>query len=100
VTVAGPVYQHLRNMNYVLPVTGSHKAGYVKSGKPLFVATRDGPIHEKMLQSLFDPLMHISHHVSRSTGVSPQSDIAIHSAKQHTLCLSTLMPAGDDGSFC
>lgn len=64
VHVAGPVYQHLKNAGYVVPATGAHKAGYTKTGKLHFVAVREGFNQEKMLQNLFDPLMHIAHHVS------------------------------------
>ena len=58
--VAKPVYHYLKNEGYIVSVGGAHK-------KAKFVAVKDGPKHEKMLKDLFDPFMHISHHVS--TGV-------------------------------
>ena len=64
VEVAGPIYQMLKSAGYFVPATGSHKAGYKKTGKPLFVAVRDGPKYEEMLKALFDPLTLIAHHVS------------------------------------
>ncbi|KAI7277651.1 hypothetical protein KC345_g6496 [Hortaea werneckii] len=62
VDVAGPIYQMLKSAGYFVPATGSHKAEYKKTGKPLFVAVRDGPNYEKMLTTLFDPLTLIAHH--------------------------------------
>ncbi|KAI6907450.1 hypothetical protein KC318_g9212 [Hortaea werneckii] len=62
VEVAGPIYQMLKSAGYFVPATGSHKAGYKKTGKPLFVAVRDGPKYEEMLKTLFDPLTLIAHH--------------------------------------
>ena len=61
---AEPTFKYLKGQKYVLPASGSHRAGYVKSGKPLFVAAN----HDRMLADLFDPLTHISQHVS-----SPQA---------------------------
>ncbi|KAK5119758.1 hypothetical protein LTR85_007334 [Meristemomyces frigidus] len=72
VHVAGPVYQHLKNARYIVAATGSHKAGYTKSNKPLFVAVKDGPDHEQMLEALFDPLLHIEHHYQLPTTPRPQ----------------------------
>lgn len=60
----GPIFQHFRKEGYVVDATGSHRAGYAASGKPMFVAVKEGPSHEKMLKNLFDPQMHISHQVS------------------------------------
>lgn len=60
---AAPLYNYLKNSGYVVPATGSHSAKYKATGLPSFVAVRDGPKHEEMLQELFDPLMHIAHHV-------------------------------------
>jgi hypothetical protein len=54
--VARPVYQYLKNEGYIVSVGGAHK-------KAKFLAVKDGPKHEKMLKDLFDPFMHISHHV-------------------------------------
>ena len=71
VEVAGPIYQMLKSAGYFVPATGSHKAGYKKTGKPLFVAVRDGPNYEKMLTTLFDPLMLIAHYVSSSHRLMP-----------------------------
>ena len=55
--VARPVYQGLKNEGYIISVGGAHK-------KAKFNAVKDGPYHEKMMKVLFDPFMHISHHVS------------------------------------
>ncbi|KAK4902435.1 hypothetical protein LTR49_027045 [Elasticomyces elasticus] len=60
---AQKLYKYLtRESGFIVQAAGSHKAGYKASGKPLFVPTRDAAKHEQMLSSLFDPLMHISHH--------------------------------------
>ncbi|KAK5677100.1 hypothetical protein LTS10_010289 [Elasticomyces elasticus] len=57
------LYEYLtRESGFIVQAAGSHKAGYKASGKPLFVPTRDAAKHEQMLSTLFDPLMHISHH--------------------------------------
>ncbi|KAF2770537.1 hypothetical protein EJ03DRAFT_335497 [Teratosphaeria nubilosa] len=60
---ATPVYQHLKNMKYIVEASGSHKPGYSQTGKPLYVAARSGEEHEDMMQKLFDPTLHIEHHV-------------------------------------
>ncbi|KAH9810921.1 HORMA domain [Teratosphaeria destructans] len=59
---AMPVYQHLKNMKYIVEASGSHKPGYSQTGKPLYVAARSGEEHEDMMQKLFDPTLHIEHH--------------------------------------
>ncbi|KAK4891724.1 hypothetical protein LTR27_009732 [Elasticomyces elasticus] len=60
---AQKLYKYLtRESGFIVQAAGSHKAGYKASGKPLFVPTRDAAKHEQMLSTLFDPLMHISHH--------------------------------------
>ncbi|KAI7246101.1 hypothetical protein KC343_g7005 [Hortaea werneckii] len=79
VEVAGPIYQMLKSAGYFVAATGSHKAGYKKTGKPLFVAVRDGPNYEKMLTTLFDPLTLIAHHYQ----VPSKAPIEQMSLKQH-----------------
>ena len=72
--VATSIYQHLRNEGYVVAAKGSHRAGFAASGKPLLVAVKSGPNHEKMLRNLFDPMLHINHRVSNlcpDTGLLP-----------------------------
>ncbi|KAK5131638.1 hypothetical protein LTR08_000765 [Meristemomyces frigidus] len=69
---ANPVYQYLKTQGYVVAATGTHKAGYKQSGKPLFVAVKEGVGHERMLQALFDPLLHISHHYQLPTKAAMQ----------------------------
>ncbi|KAK0278486.1 hypothetical protein LTR35_009225 [Friedmanniomyces endolithicus] len=61
--VAQRLYGYLKSSEYVAPASGSHQAGYKASGKVLFVPTFTGDKHELMLRSLFEPLLHISHHV-------------------------------------
>ncbi|KAK0355576.1 hypothetical protein LTR91_009914 [Friedmanniomyces endolithicus] len=61
--VAERLYGYLKSSEYVAPASGSHQAGYKASGKVLFVPTFTGDKHELMLRSLFEPLLHISHHV-------------------------------------
>lgn len=61
------MYQHLKNARYIVSATGSHKAGYAKSNKPTFVAVKEGVDHDKMLQALFDPFLHIEHHYQLPT---------------------------------
>ncbi|KAI7182079.1 hypothetical protein KC316_g10017 [Hortaea werneckii] len=79
VEVAGPIYQMLKSAGYFVPATGSHKAGYKKTGKPLFVAVRDGPKYEEMLKTLFDPLTLIAHHYQ----IPSKAAIEQISLKQH-----------------
>ncbi|KAI7566359.1 hypothetical protein KC343_g4042 [Hortaea werneckii] len=79
VEVAGPIYQMLKSAGYFVPATGSHKAGYKKTGKPLFVAVRDGPNYEKMLTTLFDPLTLIAHYYQ----VHPETPVDQMALKQH-----------------
>ncbi|GAB1738851.1 hypothetical protein NU219Hw_g3635t1 [Hortaea werneckii] len=79
VEVAGPIYQMLKSAGYFVPATGSHKAGYKKTGKPLFVAVREGPSYEEMLSALFDPLTLIAHHYQ----ISSKNPIEKTSLKQH-----------------
>ncbi|KAI7538692.1 hypothetical protein KC331_g10198 [Hortaea werneckii] len=79
VEVAGPIYQMLKSAGYFVPATGSHKAGYKKTGKPLFVAVRDGPKYEEMLKTLFDPLTLIAHHYQ----IPSKAAVEQMSLKQH-----------------
>ena len=58
----GSVYQDLRREKYVVPTAGSHKAGFKQTGKPLYVPVREGPVFDKMMRNLFDPMTHICHH--------------------------------------
>jgi len=60
------VYGYLKSSGFVVPAARSHKAGYAATGLPILVPVGKGPKHEVMLQTLFDPMMHISHHVSDS----------------------------------
>ena len=62
--VANHLHQHLKSERYVVPATKSRQTGYRLTGKPLFVPVCKGPDHDRMLRELFDPLLHISHHVS------------------------------------
>ncbi|KAK1822511.1 hypothetical protein LTR12_003074 [Friedmanniomyces endolithicus] len=66
--VAERLYGYLKSSEYVAPASGSHQAGYKASGKVLFVPTFTGDKHELMLRSLFEPLLHISHHTTDGTG--------------------------------
>ncbi|KAK3707913.1 hypothetical protein LTR37_011765 [Vermiconidia calcicola] len=59
---AKPFYESLKTKGYVVAAPGSRKAGYASSGRPQYVAAKQGPNYEKMLAELFDPLTHISHH--------------------------------------
>ncbi|KAI7482037.1 hypothetical protein KC351_g6009 [Hortaea werneckii] len=79
VDVAGPIYQMLKSAGYFVPATGSNKAEYKKTGRPLFVAVRDGPNYEKMLTTLFDPLTLIAHHYQ----VPSKDPVEQMSLKQH-----------------
>ncbi|KAK3109680.1 hypothetical protein LTR53_016798 [Teratosphaeriaceae sp. CCFEE 6253] len=56
------VYGYLKTSGFVVPAAGAHIAGYAATGRPSLVPVPKGPKHEWMLQTLFDPLMHISHH--------------------------------------
>ncbi|KAI7180799.1 hypothetical protein KC316_g10053 [Hortaea werneckii] len=79
VEIAGPIYQMLKSAGYIVPATGSHKAGYKKTGKPLFVAVRDGTNYEEMLKTLFDPLTLIAHHYQ----IPSKAAVEQMSLKQH-----------------
>jgi hypothetical protein len=92
-----PLYNHLKGMGYVVSAAKSHKAGYASTGKPLYVPVRSGPNHENMLEELFDPMIHISHHVS-ATGLISQVILTIDkyqlppkSAKQPALLSRQLL---------
>ncbi|KAK0338258.1 hypothetical protein LTR59_002932 [Friedmanniomyces endolithicus] len=63
--LAQQLYDYIKSSEFVTPASGSHQAGYKASGKVLFVPTLTGGKHELMLRSLFEPLLHISHHVIR-----------------------------------
>jgi len=55
----------LKDAGYVVDASGAHKTGYAATGKPSLVAVTSGPDHQDMLQTLFDPLALIAHHVRR-----------------------------------
>ncbi|RMX83506.1 hypothetical protein D0869_05259 [Hortaea werneckii] len=89
VEIAGPIYQMLKSAGYIVPATGSHKAGYKKTGKPLFVAVRDGTNYEEMLKTLFDPLTLIAHHYQ----IPSKAAVEQMSLKQHLRKQNAMTPA-------
>jgi meiosis-specific protein len=58
------VFNFLKDEGFIVKASGANKAGYRTTEKPTFVAVREGPKHELMVRSLFDPLRHIKYHVS------------------------------------
>ena len=63
-SIAAPLYRHLKHEGYVAAACDSRRASSTASGKLQFVAIKEGPAHERMLNNFFDPMMHISNHVS------------------------------------
>ena len=61
---AGYLYRFLIDEGYVKGTAMSHKAGVAASGKPQYVLSNDESVRQKMTRELFDPMTHISHHVS------------------------------------
>ena len=61
--VAAPIYQDFKSEGYIVPYADAKIQGRKATVKPLTAAVEHGPTHEKMLRNLYDPLMHISHHV-------------------------------------
>jgi hypothetical protein len=54
----------MRRNNFVTDAEKSHKPGYRATGKALFVPVQDDATIRKLLKTYFDPMTHVSHHVS------------------------------------
>lgn len=55
----------MRRNNFVTDAEKSHKPGYRATGKALFVPVQDDATIRKLIKTYFDPMTHVSHHVSR-----------------------------------
>ena len=54
----------MRRNNFVTDAEKSHKPGYRATGKALFVPVQDDATIRKLIKTYFDPMTHVSHHVS------------------------------------
>lgn len=54
----------IRKNKFVVDAEKSHKPGYRATGKALFVLAHDDATMRKLLESYFNPMTHINHHVS------------------------------------
>ena len=70
--------QYLKGQGYIVAAKNSRKAGYAASGKPLFVAVKEGPDNIKMLKDLFDPMTHVGHHVRHYESNLKNTKVADH----------------------
>ncbi|KAK4998734.1 hypothetical protein LTR66_002101 [Elasticomyces elasticus] len=59
---AAQLSKHLKKRRYLVGAPGSHRAGFSKTRKPFFMAVKEGPAYEAMIEEYFDPLVDISHH--------------------------------------
>jgi hypothetical protein len=54
----------IRKNKFVVDAEKSHKPGYRATGKALFVPAHDDATMRKLLETYFNPMTHINHHVS------------------------------------
>ncbi|EMC97773.1 hypothetical protein BAUCODRAFT_403647 [Baudoinia panamericana UAMH 10762] len=64
-TVVKQVFDFLKSSGFIVAAPGSRKTSSRVPGKAQWLAVTDGPKHQLMLDTLFNPLLHIDHHVSR-----------------------------------
>lgn len=64
VPAAAAIYEHLKYAGYVVPAKGSRRAKSSTSGRVRLVPVTTGGDYDMMQKNLFDPLLHIRHHVS------------------------------------
>lgn len=57
--------QTFKREGYIVAAKGAHRPGYAASGKPQYVAVKEGQGHDKLVRNLFDPMTNIGHHYNR-----------------------------------
>jgi len=60
---ASNLHAKIKKSVFVTQAAKSHKPGYRATGKALFVPCHDNAVLRKLLETYFDPMAHISHHV-------------------------------------
>lgn len=89
----------LKQAHYIVKasdwVSNAPKSGYV--------AIQDGPDHDRMLQELFDPMMHIAHHYNVPGMYEASLDETLLAAQRRSMPppatpASKLRPKKDDGA--
>lgn len=60
---AARLIKHLKNEGFLLREKNASKAGFKKTGKPMWYVTEDEEQRAKMLSMFFDPTTKIAHHV-------------------------------------
>lgn len=61
---ASSMHAKIKKSVFVTQAAKSHKPGYRATGKALFVPCHDSAALRQLLETCFDPMAHISHHVS------------------------------------
>jgi hypothetical protein len=56
--------KHLKNEGFLIRTPNSNKAGFKKTGKPIWHIVENGEKRAKMMSMYFDPTTKIAHHVS------------------------------------
>ena len=68
---ASSLHAKIKKSVFVTQAAKSHKPGYRATGKALFVPRHDSAALRKFLETYFDPMSHISHHVSAFVTFDP-----------------------------
>jgi len=71
---ASSMHSKIKKGVFVTQAAKSHKPGYRATGKALFVPRHDSAALRQLLEAYFDPMTHISHHVSTRNFVTIESD--------------------------
>lgn len=61
---ASSLHTKIKKSVFITQAAKSHKPGYRATGKALFVPRHDSAALRQLLETYFDPMAHISHHVS------------------------------------
>lgn len=85
------IHDYLRTNGFVVNVYKSHKPGFAATGQPSFIPVTEGPGHAKLLQDLFNPLLHIEKYVSLKIPVLRPKANSIKFAAQSTTSPSGLI---------
>lgn len=63
-SIAHPLFEKLKEEGYLVPASGSHKAGFKNSGKPPWVPAAGDASTHKMLDEYFNPIHNVEEYVS------------------------------------
>lgn len=63
IQTAAKLIKHLKNEGFLLRDKNANKAGFKKTGKPMWYMSEDEEQHVRMLNLYFDPTSNIAHHV-------------------------------------